>query len=109
MIYTYADPTAISTYVIDPVRSRASEIRVHKIVDLYELGVAFRLSSRPLFLKSPTNSFFFSRPRLPGPVPRRQTPLHLSVQVFELGVPVWVVRPFLCLTVGLQAIAEFMQ
>ena len=64
--------------------------------------------SRPPFLKSPTNSFFFVSTEMTG-WPRALEAPGLVVDVLELGVAIEVLARLRGLAVGLQAVAQPVQ
>src|SRR3954454_9331699 len=65
-------------------------------------------SSRPPFLKSPTNSFFLVSTR-DDRLFAAQGPLHLAVEMLELGIAVRMVGPLVGLAVGLQTVAQLVE
>src|ERR1700676_5167864 len=73
-----------------------------KSCTLTSSDVPLGLHSRPAFLKLPTNSFFFDRD---DRLAIRQKTAGLSVDVFELTIPVHVLASLVGFSVGLQAIS----
>ena len=61
-----ADPTDIVGDVVDPVRHGAAQPGIDEVVNLDRFGHAGGRQSRPLFLKLPTNSFFFVSTEMTG-------------------------------------------
>src|SRR6201997_2517824 len=71
-------------------------------------GLPWRRHSRPLFLKLPTNSFFFVSTDMTGSFAARNV-VALRVDVLKLRVAIDVLAAFSCLVVRLQAVAHAAQ
>ena len=70
-------------------------------------GDFFGRHSRPLFLKSPTSSFFLVSTEMTGAL--RPMLLHAGVEILELCVAVGVMAAFAGLAIALLAVAEAAQ
>ena len=107
MIHAHADPTIVAAQVINAVRGRPSQFRIHKIVDL---GNPFRVAplgrhSRPFIAEISHQLFLLGVHRDHGQAPP-QTPFHFPVQMLKLSIAIGMIRPFLRFAIALQAIAQ---
>jgi len=93
--------------IINPVRLARPNSGIRKSCTRTLSGSPWGRSSRPPFLKSPTNSFFLVSTEITGSL--APSAVDFAVQVFELSVAVGMVCSFLGLPVGLQAIAQLAQ
>src|SRR6202034_398684 len=108
VIHSHAHPAIVPAEVINPVRGRASQFGIDKIMDSNLLRLPLRTHLTPAILEVADHLLLLGVHRNHGVV-AAQTPLYLPVQMLKLSVAVGVVGALLRLPVGLQTVAQFMQ
>ena len=66
MVNTHAHPASILAHIVDAIGSDPSQLGNDEVMDPHLLGIPLGPSSRPPFLKSPTNSFFLVSTEMTG-------------------------------------------
>ena len=88
VVDAHADPAFVVGQVVDAVGNRLAQFLVRKVVDAdFFAARPCGCHSRPAFLKSPTNSFFFVSTEIDRLLPLLKR-THLPVDVLELGIAV---------------------
>src|SRR5215475_2841809 len=98
------NPTLVLCDIIDTVGDGLPELFIHKVVNTYFHGLAFRLPFSSAVFEVADQFFLFGIDRN-----NRLTALldstHSRVDMLKLRIPIRMSRPFSCLAIALQAVA----
>src|SRR5271163_5031089 len=81
-----ADPAVVGSNVVHAIGSDLAKFRDLEVVHPHRFGVPLRRSSRPLFLKSPTSSFFLVSTEIAG------SPAAIAARTVALTCSNWALR-----------------
>ena len=108
VIDAHADPALILSQIVDPIGNRFPQLRVGKVMHQNVDRLPARLPFAPGRPEVPDQFFLLGVHRNRGLTTLLKV-LHLSIEMFKLRIPIWVIRTFLRFAIALQTVAHGMQ
>src|SRR5882724_9768760 len=108
VISPHVHKTAVAPHVIDPIGKSSWHLGPREVVPLDRLGLFGREPLLP-FIGVVSNQFLLLGVHRNDRLARRQSSLHLAVDMTKLRIPIWVILPLIGLAIALQAVVLFVE